>query len=78
MNARQSENFARISAKSLFLVLSNRLKVFHLHLELPRDQENKNGFADEWLWFLGHRVVSTLQIRVRYNYCARKFEHNGY
>ena len=52
--------FSRISAKSLFLVLSNRLKVFHLHLELPSDQENKNGFADEWLWFLGHRVVSTL------------------
>ena len=52
--------FSRISAKSLFLVLSNRLKVFHLHLELPSDQENKNGFADEGLWFLGHRVVSTL------------------
>ena len=52
--------FPRISAKCLFLVLSNRLKVFHLHLELPSDQENKNGFADEWLWFLGHRVVSTL------------------
>ena len=52
--------FSRISAKSLFLVLSNRLKVFHLHLELPSDQENKNGFADEGLWFLGHRVDSTL------------------
>ena len=38
--------FSRISAKCLFLVLSNRLKVFHLHLELPSDQENKNGFAD--------------------------------
>ena len=37
--------FSRISAKCLFLVLSNRLKVFHLHLELPSDQENKNGFA---------------------------------
>ena len=53
MNAQQSENFARNSAKSLFLVLSNRLKVLHLHLELPSDQENKNGFADEGLWFLG-------------------------
>ena len=42
--------FSRISGKSLFLVLSNRLKVFHLHLELPSDQENKNGFADEGLW----------------------------
>ena len=52
--------FSRISAKCLFLVLSNRLKVFHLHLELPSDQENKNGFADEGLWFLGHRVDSTL------------------
>ena len=52
--------FSRISAKSLFLVLSNCLKVFHLHLELPSDQENKNGFADEGLWFLGHRVDSTL------------------
>ena len=52
--------FSRISAKCLFLVLSNRLKVLHLHLELPSDQENKNGFADEGLWFLGHRVVSTL------------------
>ena len=52
--------FSRISAKYLFLVLSNRLKVFLLHLELPSDQENKNGFADEGLWFLGHRVDSTL------------------
>ena len=52
--------FSRIPAKSLFLVLSNRLKVFHLHSELPSDQENKNGFADEGLWFLGHRAVSTL------------------
>ena len=52
--------FSRISAKYLFLVLSNRLKVFHLYLELPSDQENKNGFADEGLWFLGHRVVLTL------------------
>ena len=52
--------FSRISAKSLFLVLSNRLKVFHLHLELPSDQENKNGFADEGLWFLGRKVDSTL------------------
>ena len=52
--------FSRISAKSLIIVLSNRLKVFHLYLELPSDKENKNGFADEVLWFLGHRVVSTL------------------
>ena len=58
MNARQSENFARISAKSLFLVLSNRLKVFHLHLELPRDQENKNGF--EMSGWVRHREDSTL------------------
>ena len=47
---------SRISAKSLFLVLSNRLKVFHLHLELQSDQENKNGFADEGLWYLRNRV----------------------
>ena len=52
--------FSRISAKCLFLVLSHRLKVFHLHLELPSDQENKNGFADEGLWFLGRKVDSTL------------------
>ena len=30
----------------------------YLHLELPSDQENKNGFVDERLWFLGHRAES--------------------
>ena len=35
------------------------MKVFYLHLELPSDQENKNGFADEGLWFLGYGVEST-------------------
>ena len=52
--------FSRISAKCLFLVLFNRLKVLHLHLELPSDQENKNGFEDEGLWFLGRKVDLTL------------------
>ena len=38
------------------------LKVF-LHLELSSDQENKNDFADEHerLWFLGHKVESTME-----------------
>ena len=40
--------------------VSNRLKAFYLLLELPSDQENKNGFAAERLWFLGHRE-STLK-----------------
>ena len=44
---------------------SNHLKVFHFHLELPSDQENKNGFADERLRFLRHRIESTL-FRVRH------------
>ena len=49
------QNFFKIS-------FTNRLKVFYLRLDLPCDQESKNGFADEWLWFLmflGHRVAST-------------------
>ena len=41
--------------------VSNRLKVFYLLLELPSDQENKNGFPAERLWFFGHRVESTLK-----------------
>ena len=41
--------------------VSNRLKVFYLLLELPSDQENKNGFAAERLWFFGHGVESTLK-----------------
>ena len=48
--------FSRISAKSAF---SNRLKAFYLHLELPSDQENKNGFAAERWWSLRHTVEST-------------------
>ena len=49
--------FSRISAKSLFLVLSIPSSFI---LELTSDQENKNGFGDEGLWFLGHRVDLTL------------------
>ena len=45
--------FSRIPAKSLFLVLSNRLKVFHPHLELPSDQENKNGLQMRGPGFAG-------------------------
>ena len=51
LNTRQSENFLEFLPPFF-----NRLKVFYLHLELPSDQENKNGFADERLLFLGHRV----------------------
>ena len=40
----------------------NRPKVFYLHLESPSDQENRNGFAVERLWFLG-RSVSTREQR---------------
>ena len=50
-------NFCRIP-------FSNRLKLSYLHLELPSDPEKKSGFADERLWFLGHRVEST-QFRLR-------------
>ena len=52
INARQSENFLEFCK----IPFSNRLKVFHLHLELPSDKENKNGIADEGFWFLGNRV----------------------
>ena len=48
--------------------MPDRQKMFleflqNLHLELSSDQENKNGFADEHerLWFLGHRVESTME-----------------
>ena len=35
----------------------------NLHLELSSDQKNENGFADEHerLWFLGHKVESTME-----------------
>ena len=35
----------------------------NLHLELSSDQESKNGFADEHerLWFLRHKVESTME-----------------
>ena len=46
--------------------VSNRLRVFYLLLELPSDQENKNGFAAERLWFFGHRVESTLKNFVKH------------
>ena len=49
-----SQKISRLSAKFLFLI--DHLKVFFLHLELSSDQENKKGFPDERLWFLGHRV----------------------
>ena len=52
INARQSENFLEFCK----IPSSNRLKVFHLHFELPSDKENKNGFADEGFWFLENRV----------------------
>ena len=63
LNARKSENFLEFLQNPF----SNRLKVLHLHLELSSEnyQQNKNGFADERLWFLGHRGESTLFI-VRY------------
>ena len=48
--------FSTISAKSLQNLL----------LELPSDQENKNGFAAERLWFFGHRVESTLKKFVKH------------
>jgi len=44
-----SQKFSRISAKSFFLIV--------LHLELPSDQENKNGFADERCGFLHIREI---------------------
>ena len=46
------QNFSKVP-------FSNRLKVFYFHLKLPSDQENKNGFAGEGLWFLDYRVEST-------------------
>ena len=55
LNAQQSENFWIFFE----IPFCNRLKVFYLHLESPSDQENRNGFAVERLWFLGHRVEST-------------------
>ena len=39
--------FSRISPT--WFPFSNRLKEFYLHLELPSDQENNNGFAAERL-----------------------------
>ena len=62
LNARKSENFLEFLQNHFFL---NHLKIFHLHLELTSDQENKNCFADERLWFHGHRIESTL-FRIRY------------
>ena len=61
LNARRSENFLEFLQNPF----SNHLKVFHLYLELPSDQENKNDFADERLRFLGHRIASTL-FTIRY------------
>ena len=58
-NARQAKNFFQNFYKIPF---STSSKVF-LHLELSSDQENKNDFADEHerLWFLGHKVESTME-----------------
>ena len=50
----QSENFLDFLQNPFYLI--DHLKVFFLHLELSSDQENKKGFPDERLWFLGHRV----------------------
>ena len=49
------------------IAFSNGLTVFYLHLEQPSDQENKNGFAAERLWFLEHRAASTLFRRARFH-----------
>ena len=49
-----------VGANSRLGAFSNGLTVFYLHLEQPSDQENKNGFAAERLWFLEHRAASTL------------------
>ena len=55
LNVRQSETFLDFLPNPF----SNRPKVFYLHLESPSDKKNRNGFAEERLWFLGHRVEST-------------------
>ena len=41
---------AKCPAVPTSIPISNRLKVFYLLIELPSDQENKNGFAAERLW----------------------------
>ena len=59
LNARQSENVLEF----LKIPFSNRFKVFYLHLELPSDQQNKNGFAAERMWFPRHRVYRANSVR---------------
>ena len=56
LNAQQSENYFEFLQNPFF----KPLEVYYLYLDQPSNQENKTGFTAEQLWFLGHRVESTL------------------
>ena len=64
LSCRRPENVLQFSK----IPFSNLFKAFYLHLELPSDQQNKNGFAAERMWFLRHRVSQRCTFRYKIFY----------